>query len=141
MLLSLFKKINCLCFHDQLINTINFLKRIFNSTLCTVLHKGGGPVCSFTLPSQNRQYGAKALPGLPSCLQTVLWLGLCHHCASVEFQPAYNLVPLSVVYHLHTEKNVSYSRGNTTVTIPQLLSIWNHFFMSGSGEVLLALRS
>ena len=62
LLLSLFKKINCLWFHDQLINTITFPKHIFNSTLYTVLRQQGRPVCSFTLLSQIRHCGAATRP-------------------------------------------------------------------------------
>lgn len=139
LLLSLFKKINCLWFHGQLTNQHHHFSKTqpqLHVVQCYI--RGEGPSAPSLFCPRMDNPELKHEQGFPSCLHTVLELERGHLQAPGEFQPAYTSVPSRAVYHLYTEKNRRVSRGNTATTVQQLSTFWNHFLMSGKGEVLLA---
>lgn len=71
-----------------LINTTTFLKHILNARLCTVLHKEERLSAPSDFHPRRDHSELKMRPGLPLCFQTLPWWELCHHYASVGFQPA-----------------------------------------------------
>lgn len=139
LLLHLFKKINCLWFHDQLTNQHHHFSKTQTQLYivqCYIRGEGLSAPSHFCPRMDDPEL--KHDQGFPLCLHTVLQLERGHLQAPGEFQPAYTSVPSRAVYHLYTEKNRRDSRGNRATTVLQLSTFWNPFFMSGKGEVLLA---